>query len=131
MRNLVRAALAVFVLAASGCGPSKELTRDKALELLKAGPPELLSDAVWDGALYWWRFDDDNAPPHCTWLKKLAFSERLDAMKVVTRSVVVTPPFRSPYQRPRSGMTDYAFQVIDPTFAKGSDSGQPAGQSIS
>ncbi|HEV7672616.1 MAG TPA: hypothetical protein VGS22_29200 [Thermoanaerobaculia bacterium] len=128
MRILRPFVLGLLLVGISGCA-SKELSRAKALELLKAGSADLLSDAVWDGALYWWRFDhfDGPSPDDCESLKKVAFAERLATMKTIKGTMASSPP--SP---PHSGRSDYAFWVLDPTFAKsqGRRGAQPVGEAI-
>ena len=106
-------ALTALSIVTTSCGPPKELTRDKALELLKTAPPDLLSDAVWDGALYE-RNVSSNFEPDCQFRKMLDFSEHLASSGIITRNVVTYPR----YDEYRPGGTIYSFQVANSTFAK-------------
>jgi hypothetical protein len=110
--------LAPLSLVTTSCGPPKELTRDKALELLKAAPPGLLSDAVWDGALYEQNVSS-NFKPDCKFSKMLDFSEHLASSGIITRNVVAYPR----YDEYRPGGTIYSFQLANSTFAKSQSRG--------
>ncbi|MEA2564195.1 MAG: hypothetical protein QOH06_5699 [Acidobacteriota bacterium] len=101
---------------ALACGPPKELSRDKALELLRAAPPGMLGDATSDN-LVSARFTIERGKNvQCETQKRLALAEQLVSEGVLTKSVRDLPEETFHWGKRRAG-TEYRFQVANPAYA--------------
>ncbi len=110
---------ATICASALACGPSKELSRDKALELLKAAEPTLLSDTTSDNLAYaTLRLEKGTTVP-CETSKRLAFTEHLVSVGILSRSEENYPEqyIGTGAQPVRPAGTQYRFQPRDSTLA--------------
>lgn len=118
-RYLRRLAIPIVCASAWGCGSSKELSRDKALELLRAAEPALLRDVTTDNLGYATLRISKGDRVSCETAKRLAFSEQLASAGIVSHAKADYPEkyIGTGIQPLRPGGTQYEFRPIDSTLA--------------